>query len=152
MNCKKYPTNNYIPTRPKLLNDHDRFDLDARLQQMTFNEIMQNPDSHFENAYITNFDLIHHQCRGDKLTHDKKYYETLFNERLNSQIINVNDKDNFVSAAINCERKDVNIENKIYENHFNRKLFREKLNKDGVFLSNMRKRKKYSDDCKSLSF
>ena len=113
---------------------------------------MQNPDSYFENAYITNFDLIHHQCRGDKLTHDKKYYETLFNERLNSQIINVNDKDNFVSAAINCERKDVNIENKIYENHFNRKLFREKLNKDGVFLSNMRKQKKYSDDCNSLSF
>ena len=75
----------------------------------------------------------------------------MFNERLNSQIINVNDKDNFVSAAINCERKDVNIENKIYENHFNRKLFREKLNKDGVFLSNMR-RKKYSDDCKSLPF
>ena len=87
MNCKKYPTNNYILTRPKLLNDHDRFDLDARLQQMIFNEIMQNPDSYFENAYITNFDLIHHQCRGDKLTHDKKYYETLFNERLNSQIL-----------------------------------------------------------------
>ena len=84
---------------------------------MTFNEIMKNPDSHFENAYITNFDLIHHQCRGDKLTHDKKYYETLFNERLNSQIINVNDKGNFVSAAINCERKDVYIETEINENH-----------------------------------
>ena len=53
MNCKKYPTNNYIPTRPKLLNDHDRFDLDARLQHMTFNEIMQNSDSYFENAYVT---------------------------------------------------------------------------------------------------
>ena len=92
MNCKKYPTNNYIPTRPKLLNDHDRFDLDAQLQQMTFNEIMQNPDSHFENAYITNFDLIHHECRGDKLTHDRKYYETLFNKRLNSEINNDNDK------------------------------------------------------------
>ena len=152
MNCNLHTiTNNYIPTRQRLLNDHDKFDLDAWLQQMTFNEIMQNPNSYFENVYITNFDLIHHQCSSDKLTHDKNYYETLFNERLNSQIINVNDKDNFVSAAINCERKDVNIENKIYENHFNRKLFREKLNKDGVFLSNMR-RKKYSDDCKSLPF
>ena len=74
------------------MNDHDRFDLDAQLQQMTFNEIMQNPDSHFENAYITNFDLIHHECRGDKLTHDRKYYETLFNKRLNSEINNDNDK------------------------------------------------------------
>ena len=77
MNCKKYPTNNYIPTRPNLLNDHDRIDFDARLQQMTFNEIMQNSDSYLESAYITNFDLssVHYQCRGDKLTHDKKYYE-----------------------------------------------------------------------------
>ena len=88
---------------------------------------MQNLDSHFENAYITNLDLIHHQCRGDKLTHDKKYYETLFNERLNSQIIIVDDKDNFVSATINSERKDVNIENKIYENHFNGKTFQRKI-------------------------
>ena len=92
MNCKKYPTNNYIPTRPKLLNDHDRFDLDAQLQQMTFNEIMQNPDSHFENPFITNLDLIHHECRGDKVTHDRKYYKTLFNKRLNSEINNDNVK------------------------------------------------------------
>ena len=151
MNCKKYPTNNYIPTRPKLLNDHDRFDLDARLQQMTFNEIMQNPESHFENAYITNFDLIHHECGGDKLTHDRKYYETLFKEKLNSEINDIEQKDRFVLAAINSERKDVYIEKEIYKDQFSRKLFREKLNKNGVFLSNMR-RKKYSDDCKSLPF
>ena len=151
MNCKKYPTNNYIPTRPKLLNDHDRFDIDARLQQMTFNEIMQKPDSHFENAFITNFDLIHHECRGDKLTNDRKHYETLFKEKLNSEINDIEQKDCFVSAAINSERKDVYIEKEIYKDQFSRKLFREKLNKNGVFLSNMR-RKKYNNDSKSLPF
>ena len=39
MNCKKYPTNNYIPTRPKLLNDHDRFGLDAQLQQILLTKL-----------------------------------------------------------------------------------------------------------------
>ena len=64
-----------------MLNEHDKFDIDARLQQMTFNKIIQNPDNHFENAFITNFHLIHNQCRGDKLTHDRKLYETLFKEK-----------------------------------------------------------------------
>ena len=134
-----------------MLNEHDKFDLDARLQQMTFNEIIQNPDNHFENAFITNFDLIHNQCRGDKLTHDRKFYETLFKEKLNSEINDIEQKDRFVLAAINSERKDVYIEKEIYKDQFSRKLLREKLNKNGVFLSNMR-RKKYSDDCKSLPF
>ena len=134
-----------------MLNEHDKFDLDAQLQQMTFNEIIQNPDNHFENVFITNFDLINNQCRGDKLTHDRKFYETLFKEKLNSEINDIEQKDRFVSAAINSERKDVYIEKEIYKDQFSRKLFREKLNKNGVFLSNMR-RKKYSDDCKSLPF
>ena len=134
-----------------MLNEHDKFDLDARLQQMTFNEIIQNLDNHFENAFITNSDLIHNQCRGDKLMHDRKFYETLFKEKLNSEINDIEQKDRFVSAAINSERKDVYIEKEIYEEQFSRKLFREKLNKNGVFLSNMR-RKKCTDDCKSLSF
>ena len=151
MNCKKYLTNNYIPTRPKLLNDHERFDLDARLQQMTINEIMQNPDSHFENAYITNFDLMHHQCSGDKLTHDKECYETLFNERLNSQIINVNEKATLFRQHLIANEKMLTLKIR-YMKIISIKNFSEKLNRDGVFLSNMRKQKKYSNDCKSLSF
>ena len=151
MNYAKYPINSYIPTRPKLLNEHDKFDLDARLQQMTFEEIIQNPDNYFENPFITNFDLIHNQCRGDDLKHDRKYYEALFNEKLNSEIKEIDQKNCFVSAAINSERKDVYIEKEIYKDQFSRKLLREKLNKNGVFLSNMR-RKKCTDDCKSLPF
>ena len=118
MNYRKYLTNSYIPTRSKMLNEHDKFELDARLQQMTFNEIIQNPDNHFENVFITNFDLINNQCRGDKLTHDRKFYETLFKEKLNSEINDIEQKDRFVSAAINSERKDVYIEKEIYKDQF----------------------------------
>ena len=134
-----------------MLNEHDKFDLDARLQQMTFDEIIQNPDNYFENAFITNFDLIRNQYRGDKLKHNRKYYETLFKEKLNSEIKEIDQRNRFVLAAINSERKDIYIEKQIYEDHYSRKLLREKLNKNGVFLSNM-KRKKYTDDCKSLPF
>ena len=137
MNYAKYPRNSYIPTRPKLLNKHDKFDLDARMQQMTFNEIIQNPDNYFENVFITNVDLIHNQCRGDKLKQDRKYCETLFKEKLNLEINDINQRDCFVFAAISSERKDVYIEKKIYKDQFNRKLLREKLNKNGVFLSNI---------------
>ena len=151
MNYKKYTRNSYIPIKPKLLNKHDKFDLDARLQQMTLEEIIQNPDNYFKNVFITNFDLIHNQRRGDELKHDRKYYETLFKEKLNSEIKEIDQKNRFVSAAINSERKDVYIEKQIYEDHYSRKLLREKLNKNGVFLSNMR-RKKCTDDCKSLPF
>ena len=151
MNYAKYTRNSYILTRSKLLNEHDKFDLDVQLQQMAFNEIIQNPDNYFENVFITNFDLIHNQRRGDKLKHDRKYYETLFKEKLNFEINDINQRDCFVSATINSEQKDVYIEKKIYENQFSRKLLREKLNKNGVFLSNMR-RKKCTDDCKSLPF
>ena len=52
--------------------------LHTRLQQETYNQICSKSDEYFEKAVITNFDLIYHQCRGDQLTHDRKYYETLF--------------------------------------------------------------------------
>ena len=150
MNYRKYPTNSYIPTRPKLLNEHDKFDLDAQLQQMAFNRIIQNPDNHFENVFITNFDLIHNQCRGDKLTHDRKLYETLFKEILNSEINDIEQKHRFVSAAINSGRKDVYIEQEEYKDQFSRKLLTKKLNKNRV--SFKYETKKYSNDCKSLPF
>ena len=77
-NDKKVLTNSYVPTRPKFYNKHGKGNLDSRLQQAEYDEIISNSDEFFEKATITNFDLIHHQCRGDKLTHDREYYETLF--------------------------------------------------------------------------
>ena len=69
---------NYVPTKLKFYNENDKVDLDSRLQRMTFNEIISDQDNFFEKAHITNFDLIHNECRGDDLKHDRQYYETLF--------------------------------------------------------------------------
>ena len=61
---------------------------------------------------ITNFNLIHHHCRGDKLTHNRKYYKTLFKKKVDFELNNQLHKDVFLSSAQRRERKDVYFEKK----------------------------------------
>ena len=142
-------TNSYIPTRSKKYNnEQDRFDLDDRLNQMKFNEIIENSDSYFENVKLTNFDLIHNECNGSELSYSRGYYQTLFKEKLDSEITDQKQKNSFISSAIKCHRDDVLIEKKIIDEHFI-----QKLEKKNFFLSNMRRMKfKKTDDCKNLSY
>ena len=69
MNSSKYLMNCYVPTKPTVKKFHD---LHTRLQEMTFNEVVDDPKKHFENVYINNFDLIHHKSRGDPLEYSEK--------------------------------------------------------------------------------
>ena len=131
MNSSTYPSQNYVPTKAKARTAYDT--LDDTLNRMTFNEIINNTDYHFENSYITNFDLIHHNCRGDPLNHTKKYYETISYEKLNNEIISKEDRASFISSAIKSERKDVFIEKKIFKEHFNREEIEKKLQKKKCF-------------------
>ena len=127
-------------------------DLDTTLRKMTFEKIVDDPDYHFQNSYITNFDLIHHECRGDDLSYSKKHYETITKKSINNEIENDNIKYRFISSAIKSERKDVAFEKEIINEHFD---IEKKLEKKGVFLSSMKKRvhlNKKTDDCKSLMF
>ena len=116
-------TNSYIPTRPKKYNNQqDRFDLDDRLNQMKFNEIIENSDSYFENVKLTNFDLIHNECNGSELSYSRGYYQTLFKEKLDSEITDQKQKNSFISSAIKCHRDNVLIEKKFIGGHFIQKL------------------------------
>ena len=54
---------------------------------MKFNEIIENSGSYFENVKLSNFDLIHNECRGSELSFSKKHYQTLYKEKLNSELI-----------------------------------------------------------------
>ena len=127
MNSSTYPSQNYVPTKVKPRTAYDT--LDDTLNRMTFNEIINNTDYHFENSYITNFDLIHHNCRGDPLKHTKKYYETISYEKLNNEIVSKDDRASFISSAIKSERKDVFIEKNIFKEYFNREEIEKKLQK-----------------------
>ena len=74
MNSNKYPMNCYVPTKAT---PTKFYDLHQRLQEMTFNEVVNDPERHFNNVYINNFDLIHHKSRGDALNFSEKFYKTI---------------------------------------------------------------------------
>ena len=109
-----YPVNNYVPT--KVTEVHD---LHSRLNKMKYDKIIENFDYHFKNCFVTNFDLIHHECRGDKLNFSREHYETVFYNELKENLNEQNQK-KFVASAIRSERKDVNFEKKVISEHFNR--------------------------------
>ena len=92
---------NYVLTKPKL-NVCD--DLHNKLKKMDFDDIINNPETHFQNVYVTNFDLIHHSARGDPLCYSKKFYQTIAMSDL-KQIDFYSYQ--FVAAAIKSQRDDV---------------------------------------------
>ena len=142
-NNKKILRNSCLLTRPKFYNKHEKVDLDTRLQQETYNEIISNPDEYFEKTTITNFDLIHHHCRGDELTHDRKYYKTLFKKKIDFAFNNELHKDVFLSSAQRYERKDVYFENDLQKDCFNRTFVKEQLKKRDFFVVDAKTKKMY---------
>ena len=140
----RYPINNYIPT--KVTEVHD---LNSRLNKMKYDEIIENLEYHFQNCYITNFDKIHHECRGDELSFSKRYCETIFYDRLNQNIDQQN-REKFISSAIRSERKDINFERKVMLEHFKKLKIEKELEERGVFLSAMKKKFFKKKDCKSI--
>ena len=156
MSSEKYPIQNYVPTNAiNTPNSNFGHDLDFTLRKMTFKKIVDDPDNHFQNSYITNFDLIHHECRGDKLSHSRKHYETIFKKNINDEIKSEDLRYRFLSSAIRSERKNVAFEKRVFKEHFSREKLEEKLEKKCVFLSSMKKKvyfKRKTDDRKSLMF
>ena len=145
----KYPVNSYVPTK---VTETDK-DLDLKLKEMKYNDIVKDFDFHFENCYITNFELIQHECRGDKLQFSRKFYETIFYDSVKKNLDEIN-QEKFLSSAIKSERSNVNIEKKLIIEHFKRESLERNLEKKGIFLSAMRKKFycKKTDECKSIKF
>ena len=146
VNNKKILRNSYIPTKPKWYNEQDKGDLDTRLQQADYGEIISNTDKYFEKVNIINFDLLHHRCRGDIL------FKLYLKKRSTLNLIINYKKMVFFSSAQRCECEDVYFEKDSQKDHFNRTFVKEELKKKGIFLSSMQKRRKCTDECKSLSF
>ena len=142
MNSERYPVQNYVPINPTKRSNTNKFkgDLGSTLQKMSYDKIIDDPDSHFKNSYITNFDLIHHECRGDELSHDKQHYGTIFRKNIEDEINSDDAKYRFISSAIKSKREDIAFEKTIFKQHFNRKDLEEKLEKKSIFLSSMKKK------------
>ena len=70
--------------------------------------------------------MIHNECRGSELSFSKKHYQTLYKEKLNSEIIDSKQKSSFISSAVKCHRDDVIVEKKIIDEHFLKNLEKKK--------------------------
>ena len=136
----KYPVTSYIPTKVDKV-----YDLHTRLNKIKYDEILNDLNGHFLNCYVTNFDLINHECRGSELQYSRKFYETIFSDDLRRNISS-KDRDEFCASAIRSERKDLHFEKKVIIDHFKK---RDDLECKGIFLSSMRKRAFYKNkECK----
>ena len=140
-------TNKYIPYRSRLYTN-DAKDLNVRFPEEKYNKIISDPDDYFTKVKFINFDVINNQCRGDNLQHDREYYKTLFKKNIDSEIVNSLHRDHFVSAARRSER----LEKDLQLAHFEVIKLKERLKQKGLYLSSMKKRKKATDDCKTLPF
>ena len=134
MNSSKYSMNGYVPTKPT---PTKFYDLHHRLQEMTFNEVVNDPKRHFNNVYINNFDLIHHKSRGDALNFFEKFYKTISISKLKQ--IDYPRSYEFVAAAIKSKRDDVYLEKDVIKKHFKEDI-ELKLIRQNIFLSSMKKR------------
>ena len=141
MNSKRYPTQNYVPHNSE--NNSYGQDLDS------------TEDDIWQNCYVSNFDLIHNECRGDPLSNSREHYETIYKKKLNDEIKSEDLRYRFLSTAIRSERKDVDFEKSIFKEHYDRDVLEKELEKKVIFLSSMKRRaylrKKKNDECKSLT-
>ena len=64
---------------------------------------MENPDQSFRKTKIVNFDIIHHECRGDKLEKSYEYYQTVF--KVNFNKYNKRDEKKVLSSAFRNQDK-----------------------------------------------
>ena len=68
-------------------------------------ELLKDTDSHFKTAQVVNFDIIHHECRGDPLQGSYKEYQTVNKKDIDKY--SSNSKKKIMNSAIRCDRKDV---------------------------------------------
>ena len=135
----------YRLDRKKYNNQQGRFDLDDRLNQMKFNEIIENSD-YFENVKLTNFDLIMNVMVVNfpiVVAIIKPYLEKSLIQKLlikNKKIHLFHQRLNVIETMFLLKKNlsvDISFKNL----------------KKKIFLSNMRRMKfKKTDDCKNLSY
>ena len=84
---------------------------------MKSEEFIADTDSHFKKAKFINFNIIHHQCRGDPLD-PNDLDKSVRTEHLKGYDC----KQKIVASAIRLENKEINIEKKLVKNHFTKNL------------------------------
>ena len=82
-----------------------------------YSETAKDPTKFFEQKRVVNFDIIHHECRGDLLKDSYKNYQTAHNDDIKKYP--ENEKKEVLGGLIrNFNRKDLFVEKKLVNEHF----------------------------------
>ena len=104
--------NCYIPQYVKPnLKWYERDGLMTYHDHVKYEEYARDPDRYLSRANIVNFDLTHAQCRFEKPSLSKKFYQTVSKSHVDA--MPSQEKDKAVSACLRSERTDVFVEKKI---------------------------------------
>ena len=76
---RQFSTNSYIPKKSERKKyEWYKHNLMTYIDDLKYEQFVEDKDSHFSRVKISNFDLVHHHCRGDKLQKSRRYYKTIF--------------------------------------------------------------------------
>ena len=89
------------------------------IDHIKYRTMLDDPDQYFDKVKIVDFDIIHHECRGDKLIGNYKDYKTIqeLNRYLKEKIKVV------LSAAFRNKREDLWVKRDLMIKHF-REIFK----------------------------
>ena len=74
-----------------------------------YNEMTKDPTKYFEQKMVVNFDIIHHECRGDLLQGSCKNYQTVYSKDIKEYPENEKKR---CCEVRNFDRKDLFVEKK----------------------------------------
>ena len=99
----------------KVILRHER-DMVSYIDHLKYKEMKDDLDYYFKNVKVVNFDIIHHECSGNKLQGTYKNYKTIKNEDLTNYP--KNDAKTVLSAAFRTKRDDLWIKRDLMIKHF----------------------------------
>ena len=110
--------NKYVPrfAQHSELPWYERDGLLSYIDALKCEEFLKDTDCHFKTVQVVNFDIIHHECRGDPLQGSYKEYQTINKKDMDNY--SSNSKKKIVNSAIRSDRKDVFIDKKITLDYF----------------------------------
>ena len=107
---------------------------------LKYEHFVSDMDEQFPTARSINFDIIHHQCRGDELKNPIKHYKLIQEKDFINYKKEV--KDAPIASTMESERQNIHIEKKLVEKSLLSNSFRLKRSKET----------KKTDDCKCFTF
>ena len=118
------------------------------IDDLKYEQFVEDMDSHFSRVRISNFDLFHHQCCGGSLRDFHRHSKTIFD----SDFEDYEDRgcNQVISSAVRSERDDIHFERDLPKTYI-----KSNIEKDSILNSlfiKKRKKKRTIDDCKRLMF